>query len=277
MSPRRTVKCITCMNQAVISNLWESLAFSAQCWLAMESWVFKSPQEHPVLFLIHVLNTALQPDCTCVHPLSFFYWKVSLSSTAVVLNQNLWGFFSPFCLVFHQNFSRCTSSDQCRLQITTIKQALLCFWIQETKLTLNFQQSLQQPLKPALCERSKNTEDFLDALYILGRSEVRMLHQASVQQPNLLAAIDIPFPLSLLSCFAFRGFALSQECPGCGLRSWRQTALLHNHYWVLYYPGKDRIARTTLEAFHSWHLNCASVILCWIWTNLAIAVKFLMH
>lgn len=26
-----------------------------------------------------------------------------------------------------------------------------------------------------------------------------------------------PFPLSLLSCFAFRGFALSPECPACGL------------------------------------------------------------
>lgn len=42
-------------------------------------------------------------------------------------------------------------------------------------------------------------------------------HQASLQRPNLLASIDIPFPLSLLSCFAFRGFALSPECPACGL------------------------------------------------------------
>lgn len=127
MSPRRTVKCITCMNQAVISNLWYSLAFSAQCWLAIERWVFKSPQEHPVLVLINVLNTALQPDCTCVHPLSFFYRKASLSNIAVFLNQNLWGFFFPFCLVFHQHFSHHASSDQCRLQITTNKQALPMF------------------------------------------------------------------------------------------------------------------------------------------------------
>lgn len=77
-------------------------------------------------------------------------------------------------------------------------------------------------------ESKTNAENFLQAL--LGRKlicpstvwaqvsiEVGMEHQASVQQPNLLAAIDIPFPLSLLSCFAFRGFALSPQCPACGL------------------------------------------------------------
>lgn len=44
-SPHRTVKNITCMNQVDIFNLWGSLVFRAQVWLASESWVFESSQE----------------------------------------------------------------------------------------------------------------------------------------------------------------------------------------------------------------------------------------
>lgn len=42
----------------------------------------------------------------------------------------------------------------------------------------------------------------------------------SVPRPNLLASIDILFPLSRLSSFAFRSFRLSPECPACGLKYW---------------------------------------------------------
>lgn len=65
--------------------------------------------------------------------------------------------------------------------------------------------------------------------------EAEAPHQASLPQPNLLAAIDIPFPVSLLSCFAFRGFALSPECPACGLSYWR-------HRWLCRYA-------TIIESF----------------------------
>lgn len=77
--PCRTVKSITCMNQVIISNSWDSLVFGAQvCWL------FESPQEGPSVVLINGLSTALQPECTCVHAGAHFQEKTpSLWNVAV--------------------------------------------------------------------------------------------------------------------------------------------------------------------------------------------------
>lgn len=71
-----------------------------------------------------------------------------------------------------------------------------------------------------------NAENFLQTLLVYklicpstvwAQVSTEVEHQASEQRPNLLAAIDIPFPLALLSYFAFRGFPLSPQCPACGL------------------------------------------------------------
>ena len=59
---------------------------------------------------------------------------------------------------------------------------------------------------------------------------------------NLLAAIDITFPLSLLSCFAFKGFALSPQCPSRHILCC-STTIIHSFY----YPGNNSRAKPHWE------------------------------
>lgn len=57
MSPSRTVKCITCMNQVVISNLWGSLAFIAHVWPVWRSWLklmaLRTPFSNTVVLILY--------------------------------------------------------------------------------------------------------------------------------------------------------------------------------------------------------------------------------
>lgn len=75
MAPSQTGKCITCMNQVVISDLCGSLAFRAQVRPVLREPVKDVCYERllsptPLLFLSEVRDAAKQSGCTCVRPLA---------------------------------------------------------------------------------------------------------------------------------------------------------------------------------------------------------------
>lgn len=129
MSPRRTVKCITCMNQVVISNLWDSSAFRAQVWPVWVSWLLKSPQEN-------LTNRMHLRSCSS----SFFQRKRARFNYETQL---------LFCTEPHFLVLPSPPQMSVRFRLTNHKQSVAweVFQVQETKWTLNFQQSLQPPLR----------------------------------------------------------------------------------------------------------------------------------
>lgn len=162
MSPSRTVKCITCMNQVVISNLWGSLAFRAHVWLVRGAgWSYlllsePPPQQRPVLFLNKVYDTAKQTKCTCAHSsYSIFLRKRRLCNYEMQL---CFSTKHPCLFPGCSSTSAVASEHDFQLVLTCVKHqmsgshsspwmkcCLKSSQVQQTKLTLksfNFQQSL---------------------------------------------------------------------------------------------------------------------------------------
>lgn len=208
MSPSRTAKCITCMNQVVISNLWGSLAVGAHVRTGRRLSATPSRLSSRSMTL---RNT---PDAFCLRKLRSYGTQLHKTSSCLRIILT--------CVEQQQLGGSHNSPHRKQRLVNWLQTFSKAFW------------------------GIRANQRFLEALP--GRrliwvwaevgTEVGMEHHASVLQPNLLAAIDIPFPLSLLSCFAFKGFALSPQCPSCHILC-RSTTITHSFY----HPGNKSRAK----------------------------------
>lgn len=155
-------------------------------------------------------DTTKQTECTCARLVTHSSWEITdcVMMKCSCVRHQMGGSHSShpmrFCLISSQGSGNQTDFKQ----VSTLSNHNVLWGKRERFKT--------------------NTENFMQA--VLGQQTGYAPTQFGLksalkwgwsirlqQQPNLWSAIDIPFPLSLLSCFAFRGFALSPECPACGL------------------------------------------------------------
>lgn len=104
-------------------------------------------------------------------------------------------------------------------------------------------------------------------------TEVGMERQASVQQPNLLAAIDIPFSSVSTKLLCIQRLSAKPRASSLWpviLIMWLDVLLFSNH-WILDCLGNRR-GCVILGAFQFRYFYCVSFILGEMQTNLAVAV-----